>query len=346
MGAPAYAKLVPRLRAIKGSLLTRDRVRDILSAASLDEVLAALRETIFHRVSEAKSPEEAEAAAWRTYFEVVRSVYSLAPARARPLVEFFWVDEESRDILNILSAVYSGQAERVEAPTAAVPDTITGRVLADRESLASVSRLLEAVKGTWAERLVGGALRVAQETRAPESITWYHLPFTLNVAANAIKALPRGERAGVERVLCALIEYKLSSSMIQAKLYGFPTRFMDSLLAELRVCGLSWSDLRHVYEREPDAMALASSIRDSFRLIRIDGRSVEEVLSGIRRSFRLEAYRRSMLAFAEYPFKASLAAATLMLVRLQLEDVRTVITALKLRLSPSAFEGELVAGMY
>jgi hypothetical protein len=174
------------------------------------------------------------------------------------------------------------------------------------------------------------------------AITWYHLPFTSKFYSTAVSRIPRRERHGVERIVCPLVEYRLAASLIQAKEIGISLKTLDSILGGLRVCGVDWSILRVEYEREPDSTTLAAALKPLFPDLSLEGKSTTEILASAMRSYREVALRRSMSAFAGYPFQAKLPVATAMLLKLQVEDVRSMISAMKLRIPLSTLEGHLV----
>ena len=338
MGSPAdYAKVVPRLRALKARLASDEKFRELATVAKIDDALAIVRETMYSRALEAKTLYGMQERMMAIFWENVSPLRELLPEKSRLVVEAFLRDEELKDLLVILARILQGKPSIWGVPTARIEGTLTRRIASDPEAVASQTGFLEALKGSWARELVEDALQAYRETGDPAAVVWSHTPLSAMAYSQALKSLDPSDRIGAERILCPIIEYKLVSSLVQAKGMGLEPRVVDRLLSGISQCGIEWRLYRQAYDREPGPLELATSLRELARIVKLDGRNLEEVMESARRSFRLALKRACMAAYSAYPFTPALAAAGVALLRVNMEDMLAALQSIMLGLKADEY---------
>lgn len=342
-GPKDYAYIVPKLRMARAQLLTPDKIRDMTSTIQFKEVVGYLRDTLFEKVADADNPDQAYRMLYTVYYSFLEGVARASPDEAKAIVDAFRRDDELRDVLAIAQAVQEGlQPSIVEMPTYHVEDSIVRRLARDQESLTSPLRLLEALEGTWAREPVEAAFQLQQETGQPWIITWYHLPYSLRLFSEAMAGVPSIWRGLLEQVICPLVEYRVASAVLQAKAAGLEARLLDRLLSGVRLCGLDVQAIRQAYEREPSVADLAVVLRDQFPSIRLEGKRLGEILKTARRSSRVAVRRAASHVFSSYPFQPAVVAAGVMLVRDDVDNVKSVVFSLKMKLKPDEYAHTIV----
>ncbi|MCE4612388.1 MAG: V-type ATPase subunit [Desulfurococcales archaeon] len=338
MGSPAdYAKVVPRLRALKARLVGDDKFRELAAVAKIDDALAIVRETMYSRALEAKTLYGMQERMMAIFWENASPLKELLPERSRLIVEAFLREEELKDLLVMLARIVQGRPSIWGLPTARIEGTLAKRVASDPEAVSSQTGFLDAVKDSWAGRPVEEALQAYRETGDPAAILWSHTPLSAAAYSQALKSLDPGDRIGAERVLCPIIEYKLVSSLIQAKSMDLEPRVVDRLLSGISQCGIEWKLYRQAYDREPGPLELATSLRELAKVVRLDGRGMDEIMESARRSFKLSLKRACAAAYSAYPFTPALAAAGVALLRINMEDMLAALQSIILGLKADEY---------
>ena len=342
MNRPArYARAVPRLRAMKARLLQREALREVMLSPTYEEALTLLRDTPYQAITAASSPSTIQAVALGIFAERALRARKMLPEEAHPVVDAFMREEEARDVLAILRSIYEGRTLPY-IPTASVEGTLAWRIRRDPDILVSTQRLAEFLDRTWMKPYARLALRLAQEARSPEPITWASLPASLGEYSRAVEPFGGADRRGLEAVLCPYIEYKAAASLVNAKMIGIPPRAIARLLEAREACGIPWAELRQVYEREPGPQEVLYSLRELLPQLRVDTKlPLSQALEQARREALSRSGRAAQAAFGGYPFTPVLAAAALMLAKIEMINVTTILTGIRARLKPDEI-GELL----
>ncbi len=333
----SYAEILPKLRILKSKLLTPDKARELLSTSTIEDALAVLRDTMYAVASEARSVEGATVALVNLFFSIARGLEAHAPSDAKQFIKAFMGDEELRDALIALQRAYLGKPGVYELPTYRVEGSLLRRIAQDPEAIANPHRFVEAAQDTWARSFILRVSELYNEAKEARVVSWYHLPSSIKLYASAMEKLDSVSRRNVERILCPMIHYRIASALLQAKASNFDARILDRVMEGLKACGVNWAQLRLVYEREPSPQDLAVSLRDLLRRVRLEGKDYIEALESARRSYRVESKMSALAAYASYPYNPALVVAALMLVKLDIEDVKTALTSISLRLKPDEY---------
>ncbi|MCE4628367.1 MAG: V-type ATPase subunit [Desulfurococcales archaeon] len=337
-----YALVTPKLRVLKAKLLTRESLRELYLSPSLEEALAILRDTPYSSIPVTGNLGGIQSYALKVFFDRLKAVKKLVPTEALPILEAFAREEEARDALAILRAVYEGK-ELPLIPTARIEGTIAWRLRHDQEALISTQRLLEALDKTWMKPYSRAAAALAQEMRSPSPITWMALAAAVKEYQVALEKYKGMDRLGLESIVCPYLQYKVLQSLVNAKLLGIPPRALDRILGGVESCRLAWTPLRAAYEREPGPQELLVSTRELFPLLRIDARKpYNEALEDARREALKQSAREALMAFAGYPFTPVLAGATAMLAKIEMINVVTILTGIQARLKPDEISEMLI----
>lgn len=337
-----YALATPKLRVLKAKLLTRESLRELYLSPSLEEALAILRDTPYSSIPVTGNLGGIQSYSLKVFFDRLRAMRRLVPDEAVPVLEAFAREEEARDALAILRAVYEGR-ELPLIPTAHIEGTVAWRLRRDQEALLSTQRLLEALDRTWLKPYARAAVALAQELRSPSPITWMALAAAVREYQSALSQYKGMDRLSLEAILCPYIQYKVLQSLVNAKLLGIPPRALDRILGGLESCRLAWPVLRTSYEREPGPQELLVSARELFHLLRVDPRKpyTEALEEARREALKLSAIE-ALAAFAGYPFTPVLAAASAMLAKIEMINVVTILTGIQARLKPDEISEMLI----
>ena len=280
---------------------------------------------------------------WLIQARIMGAVYrraqliaSLSPPEAARLARAFIGDDEARDAFTLLEMLESGEPRIEELPTAYTEGTILYRARRDPELAATTQRLQEYLTGTW----LAPYLTLAQKLRGELG------PYALRVAGavagiaeflEAIEALdPRFGAPWASRILCPIISWRVAAILLALKQRGVGARTLAQLLPKSRWCRLAPSRVRSVYEREQDPRGLAASIREAVpHAPPIDQtKPLDEALGEARREARARARKAARAALQSYPFHAGLVAGGLTLLKLDAEDLATVLTGIRLGMDP------------
>ena len=335
MNRPArYARAVPRLRALKARLLPRETLREVALSPSYEEALTLLRDTPYQGLTTASSPSTIQTVALRVFYERASSARKMLPPEAHLLVDAFTREEEARDVLAILRSIYEGRTLPY-LPTASIQGTLPSRIKRDPDILVSTQRLSEFLDKTWMKPYARTALKLAQEARSPEPITWASLPAALGEYASALARFRGADRRGLESILCPYLEYKAAAALVNAKAIGVPIRAIARLLEGQEACRIPWQELRQIYEREPGPQEVLYSARELLPTLKIDTKlPYAQALEQARKEALAKSGKAARAAFGGYPFTPVLAAAILMLAKIEMLNITTILTGIKLKLKP------------
>ncbi len=339
MGAAGYAKVVPYIRYLLGRRLRGDTLRELLEAGSVADAVSLMPDTIYEGLREARTLRDAEREVWRGYFKAVLRAGELSPGKAYDAVTLPLRLEEAKDLLSLLEASRRGGAlEAVERlPTALLESSETSRIAGGgAEVLQSPQRIVEEVRSPVLRRILEGALSFEQRSGVRGAILLYYAPAAARLLRQATATLSGAEARGYESVVCPRITYILVSGVLQAKESGIEARAMDEAFSSIEACGFSWRRVKPIYEREPDAPSLASTISGIIGGWKAEG-ELPELLEGARRVVRAEIRRRAERAVSGYPFQAGFVAGGLELLRLEAEDLIAVLTGVHLKLKPEEY---------
>ncbi len=338
MSAPRYAKIVPVLRVLRGKILGVERLRELTATASVDDVLAGLRDTLYGQAAEARIPEKVVQSMYNIYWETVVKVAKIAPAEASDLaLSFIRVDEVS-DAISIAYKVARGTGIWGSYITSAVKDSFTSKVLAEPEAASSLQRLVEAAP-RWMRRILGDAVEAFNSARDPGALAYYRPLARVRVFYESMAGLDRYSLKGALDVLCPLIRSEAAAAALEASIAGVPGRSLEAAW-RVRVedlCGVNWRRLAEVVSREGDPSSVAAYLKQSMPDVPLEGKTPIEQAASARSWGRRESRRKAEAAFLGYPFHAGLVAAGLLLLRLEFEDLKSVLLATKYKVHPSEY---------
>jgi vacuolar-type H+-ATPase subunit C/Vma6 len=342
-GSGKYAKVTPKLRVIKSRMLPRETLREILLSPNLEEASTLLKDTEYSEISGATAPSTIQSITLKVFFERLFTMEKALPKEAKQIPRAFAREEEAKDVLAIMKAVYEGKQLPL-LPTAGIPGTIAFIVKRDPETLVSMQRLQEFLARTWFKKYAQSSLRLANEVRSPEVFSWYATAVSLTEYTLSLQGLGRRDRRGVEQILCPYLEYKFVSTLANAKTLGISVRILDRIIGDLRACGTSWRELRNVYEREPGAQEILSALREEFPALALDTKlSVEQALEQARKTALKNSAAKAGAAYSGYPFTPVLAAAAAMLSKIEYLDLTTILTGILLKIPPDELESLLIS---
>ncbi|MCE4619108.1 MAG: V-type ATPase subunit [Desulfurococcales archaeon] len=333
-----YAPITPRMRAILPKLLTSDRVRELVAQPSLEEALSLLKDTIYGEAIKSTTLRGVQRDLAAFYVDYIVRIKSHAPKDSHPLIDAFLHEFEAGDLLTL--AVYSStrSGEMPDIVTKSIDACLSSKLAKEPEALVSFTRFLEYLQGTWASRYVNVIRRVA-EMGDPTRITWAKLAITAGEYSLALQALdPRLGRPMAAKPICPLLNWTIAAFLIQAKKEGLEARFIDEVLVDVPACGFNVRNAKAAYEREPGPDSLAGVIEEIVKYVKIDvSKDLVEALEEARNNARRKSVQLAKTVFSSYPFHAGLIAAGLTLLKINIEDLLTVLTGISLRLSPEEY---------
>jgi len=339
VGAAGYARVLPYARIVLSRLLSVDRLKEVMQSRSVEEVAAALRDSLYPGAGEAKSIEDLERAVWRGYFGVLSKMKKLAPGSAWEPLRLYVDLEEAKDILVIAQAAARGGTPPRDLPSYYAPES---RSLALAKALQENpgSRPQEVAPDPAVARLVEEALAFERQVGVPGALLLYYTRAVKESMLNALSSMGAAERVLFARVACPRIRYILVSTMLEAKAAGVEARSLDQVLGGPSVCGIEWSSIRGVYEREEDYYGLAGSLRE-YTGWKLEGETLGRILESAKAQYRLEAREAAGAAVSSYPMQPGFLAGVVELVKLEAEDVVLLSTAVHLNLKPEEIAGKL-----
>ncbi len=339
MGASGYARVLPYARIVLSRLLTVDRLKEVMQSRSIEEVAAALRDSLYPGAGEARRIEDLEEAVWRGYFGVLDEINRLAPEEAWRPLRFFVEVEELKDVLVIAQAVARGGRPPERLPSYHAPES---RSLALAKAIEENpgSKLQDVAPDPEIARLAEEAIAFEKQIGVPGGLLLYYARAVRSAAEKALESMSATERRLFTRVVCPRIRYILVSTMLEAKAAGVEARHLDAILGGPRLCGLDWSSIRGVYEREEDYYGLAGALRE-YTGWKLEGDTLGRILESAKSQYRREAREASEAAIASYPMQPGFLAGVVELVRLEAEDVVLLSSAVHLSLKPEEVVGKL-----
>ncbi|MCE4602225.1 MAG: V-type ATPase subunit [Desulfurococcales archaeon] len=341
MGGPSsYAQAIPKARILKATLLTPDKVKEMIATPDFKDAIAQLRDSLYTQASEASTIEEATRQLETAYMKILARLERASPPDGSEVVAAFRRDYELRDILTALQRVIVGSPGLYELPSYHVENSLLRRITQDPEALASHTRFIEALEATWAHRYLVLADKIYRDTRNPMLVSWAHLYGSLDMYTAQLSEHSHVDT--LHRVICPIVEQRVAHSLIQAKVGGIDSKLVEQLIAPARRCGLDIMQLRQAYDREAIAEDLAASVRDLFKYVRLEGNTVGEILSSIRRTSRMALKTAVRIAFESYPFTPAIVAAASAMIRIEVEDVNAILTSISMRLKPDEYSNLLI----
>ena len=339
MGAAGYARVVPYARIVLSRLLSVERLKEVMQSRSVEEVAAALRDSLYPGAGEARNVEALEAAVWRGYFDVLSKIKSLAPEEAWRPLRFYVEAEEYKDILLIAQASSRGDAPLSSLPSYYAPESRSLMLFKALEENPG-SRPQDVAPDPATAKIIEEALAFEKQVGVPGSLLLYYAKAVKDSALSAYESMPAAERRLFSRVTCPRVRYVLVSAMLEAKATGIEARHLDLIMAGPRICGIEWSSIRGVYEREEDYYGLAGSLRE-YTGWRLEGETLGRILESAKTQYKLEARNAAEAAVASYPMQPGFLAGVVELTRLEAEDVVLLSGAVHLRLKPEEIAGKL-----
>lgn len=344
MGSPStYAKIVPRLRYLKSTLIPSDKLREL--SPPISDIYAYLRESKYKNVSDTKNAEDAEKEIMKRFYSAVDEIASFTPSESIDLALSFAREDEINDSLLVLRGIVENKEINKNALISLLwSQSSLNKILAEPDSLAGVQRYLEiSSRYKHIYNSLKDAYAFYNELKDSSVITWYSLAATSNLYSESLSKLNSIDKDAVSRTLCPIIEGKIALGLMQSSLLKIPTRVVETSFTKINVCNITWNKIGNIYERESgDVMALATSLRDQFKYIKIEGRKENEIMDSIRKSSYLSAKRKAEAVFQSYPFSPSLISAALILLKLEINNLKTIIISSYLRLSKEEYENLLI----
>lgn len=337
MGDPgSYAKVVPLMRYLKSRLLG-PKVRDL--SPPLSEAVAVVRDSIYSKAAEAKDLGSLERALSQLYFSMVDEAYGLSPPEAARIASAFGRVVELEDLMIVARALAEGEQLPQWLPSSEWRMASTQAVLQELSVSPTITRLPELVRDRDLRKAVEGALEAYSELRQGEAFTFYSLVGSSLMLRTASEGLDKQDALAVENVVCPLVEERAALGLLEAwALRLNPKTFMRAIEGP-RVCGVDWDFVAGAYERgmEGDVAALAVDASAAFRYVKLEGRSLWDLMLSVRRSGRSAAVRQANAAFEGYPFSPAIIAGGLTLLMLEMDDVRTALGSIILGLKQDEF---------
>ncbi len=329
-----YAQAIVVARSIKSRLLRPDVIREATLAKDLGEALIILRESIYPGLGEAKTLTQALTSIWSGYFKTIRYMAKVAPREALNIVLAFEREEDLRDLITVTYRSVSGRPAEERLPSTFYEGTLTYNVMRDPELLTSPQRILEFTEGTWAYKYIDVALKVLKEFKGGVAKLWVTPFLTVKLYNDSMEGLSSAKKAGLKKLLCPYLEYKLLSSLIMAKQQDIPSKLLDMVMEKTSICNVTMNDLKSSYEREGDPVSLAGELRGLLRNVRVEGKSVKEILFNSMRSSRQNLRVRALSLMSGYPFNPAFIAASLVLLKLEVEMLSFIVASKEYKVKP------------
>lgn len=335
-----YAAVVPRIRAILPSLITRDRIREIIAQPSLEEALSLLKDTIYGDALKSTSLRGVQRDLAKFYADYVLRLKKHSPKEAHPLMDAFLHELESGDLLTLAVYTATRTGRTPEIVTSGIEASLPARIVKEPEALVGFTRFQEYLEGTWAGRYTGVLRRVAEEGD-PARITWAKLAITAGEYALGLESLdPNLGRKMAAKAICPLLNWTIAAFLVQAKKEGVESRFIESVLVDVPACRFSVREAKAAYEREPGPDSLAGVLDEVLKYVKIDvSKDLVEALEEARANARRQCIDKAKTVFSGYPFHAGLIAAGLILLKINVEDLQTVLAGVALGLDPEEYLG-------
>ncbi len=344
LGDPSsYAQIVPKLRYLKSSLISTKRLKEI--SPSLSDIYVALRDTKYRSLTEAKSAEDIEKELIREFYKLVDSISKYVPKDALELTQSFAIEDEINDSLLVAKNLAEGrQVDKDNLASLLWDHSYLDKILAEPDSLAGLQMFLEvSLRYKRIYNIVNEASSIYNETKNPNVFPWYSLMATSQLYSNAMKKLSSIDRDYTKKIICPMIEGRMALGLIQSSMLKIPAKTLELVLGNVNVCNISWNDLFTIYERESgDTIALASSLKNFFKHISVEGKSLEEIIDSIRVSSIMVSKKNSEATFKYYPFTPALIAATLTLLKIEMHNLRSIIMSSLMKLSKEEYESLLI----
>ncbi|MEB3773563.1 MAG: V-type ATPase subunit [Desulfurococcales archaeon] len=338
-GPASYARLVPKIRVMKSQLLTQDRYREMMASSELKDALSQLRDSLYSEAADAANLEVAIRILETLYFKYLDKLARESPEEVLRVINAFRMDYELRDVLSAMQRVAIGSPGFMEYPTYYIDGSILKMLSQDPEAQTSVTRFLDAIQGTWAYTYADMAVQLYNETKNPQLISWIHLPASIELYSSVLEEL---RDPALQGILCPLIEYKISASLIQAKLSEIESRIITRLISRVKSCGVDASLLRQMYEREATPQDLASSLREALKYVRPEGEDLGAILHSARMSLKAALKRGVERAFQGYPFSPAIAAAGAVMLRFEVENIIAILSSIELKLKVDEYSKILI----
>jgi hypothetical protein len=337
-GRSSYARLIPAARVAKTLVPPPERLRDAGAAADFREALSAFRDYV-PGLADARSPQEASRALYTWLAGLALHLSKQAPPQAREAILAFALDDVALDMLMAMEALESG-SKPPSLPTAAAAWTPTARLEREPELASSPERMLEAARRFRAlHEALTWALQAARQARSPRVYTLAHPAVSFMLYTLPLERLDPASRAWISRIVCPILAHRAARAAAQQVLQGVDPRAAAQAIPRIRdpYCRIPWRALREAVEREAFEEQVLATLRQLLPTIGVEGRSLHEALEASLASVRRQVREAALAALTSDPFHAGVAAASLALARLALEEVRGVLTAKALRLQPDEY---------
>ncbi len=341
-GPWSYAQAIVVARAIKSRLLKGEEIREMALSKDLNEALLALRESQYRGVGEAKSLTQIFSSVWGSYFRIVRYMVRVAPGEALNAVLAVEREEDLRDLLIIMQRVASNRPVEETLPSSFYDGTLTYQVLRDPELLTSPHKIVEALQKTWAAPYLETSLNIMREVKEGLPIVWAIPLVTTRLYSDAIKDLRGAKKSGLERLLCPHIEAKILSSLTMAKELGVQTRILEIAWGNIRACNVSLKTVREIYERETEIASLAEELRGILRNVKFEGKTLKDIKTTSSRNSKLAMKARALEAMSGYPYNPAFLIASLILLKLEVNNILLILSSKEYKLKPDEILDELI----
>jgi vacuolar-type H+-ATPase subunit C/Vma6 len=124
--------------------------------------------------------------------------------------------------------------------------------------------------------------------------------------------------------------------MLVAKHLDIPPRLLEVVMGRrLTVCGVTVEELKGIYEREADPISLAGELKSLLKDVKIEGKSVQEILYNSLRSSRQKLKARALSSMSGYPFNPAFITASLVLLKLEVETLTFILSSKEYKVKPS-----------
>lgn len=333
-----YAPIVPRIRALLPRLISRERARELIAQASIEEALGLLKDTIYGEVVKSTTPRGIQRDLTRFYMEYLSSLKKLSPKEAYPLIDAFIHEVEAGDLLVLAVYTMTRAGEIPDLVTKNIEWSLPATIAREPEALASFSRFLEYLEGTWAGRYSKLIQSVAASDN-PARINWARLAITASEYSLALDSLDsRLGKPMAAKPLCPLLNWMIASFLVQAKKDSLEARIIDELLVDVPPCGFRAREARAAYEREPAPESLAGVMDEIVKYVKIDvSKDLVEALEEARARARNISLNKALSVYSSYPFHAGLIAAGIVALKINIEDLTTILSGIYLGLKPEEY---------
>jgi len=312
----SYVYLHSISRVLKTKVDRKEIIQNLLSASSLSEALEILRrEGLLKEESNDIAKVEVQIKRWTVdQINELRS-YSMIDNTSSSIVRAYYYDLTKDDLKLIINSIFSGKSIDRWSLLGAEP-LISN--IADSVPK-SLDELVTLLRGSiYADALQFALQSSSKDVRSIEDLLDYY--FILEIS-KVIEGMKGEWKTACNNVLCSERDYYSLSLAVNQRMVP------DSIVA----CKLTQELLKEI--TSSDLKELGEIMRRSPYSRRVDPSSPMSILSSMRKIARLDARRGAFQAFTGMPFTPAVVLALLELMKLNAEDIISVVNSINLNLN-------------